>query len=135
MTTEKPQMTVEVSPTGPLTPEQGTARSAFTEFCWNLQLARARKPNDPGLSNEDSAMISRLLTMSDDAVAAEGKQLWSAWMATEGHTVAPAIFDEQSMQGFLGQLNAVRKVHEESTALRAALGHTTQLPHKESHQM
>lgn len=121
--TEEPQtMSVEVAERGELTTEQAEARTAFNTFCWSLQLARARQPHDPGLSSEDAAMITELLTMSDDAVAAKGTELWSAWTATGGHEVAPAVFREQDMKGFLQQLSGVRAVYTESVTLRQKLG-------------
>jgi hypothetical protein len=123
MITEEPStMSVEVAESGELTTEQANARTAFNTFCWNLQLARARQPHDPDLSRENAAMITELLTMSDDAVAAKGAELWSAWTATGGHETAPAVFSQQSMHGFLQQLGAVRAVHTESVTLRQQLG-------------
>lgn len=122
MMTEEPQtMSAEVAERGELSEGQAEAQTAFNTFCWNLQLARARQPHDPDLSADDATMITELLTMNDDQVAVKGAQLWSAWTATGGHEVAPAVLREQDMKGFLQQLSGVRAVYTESVTLRQKL--------------
>lgn len=128
MSTETAPMSVDVAPKGPLTPEQGAARSAFINFCWNLQLATARAPDDPGLSEDHAATIRTMLETSNADTASEGGRLWQEWMATGGHAVCPAIFTEQDMLGFVARLETERGRYEQRMAFRATIAGKATVP-------
>jgi hypothetical protein len=92
----------------PLTPEQGSARSAFIDFFWNLQLAIARKSDEPGLSPANVAIIESVNNRTTIEILEEGNALWDAWIATGGHDVQPAIFTKENIDGYLQRLKRKR---------------------------
>jgi len=128
MSTETEPLSVDAGPHRPLTPEQGAARSAFIDFCWNLQFAAARSPDDPGLSEDHATTIRTLLETSNEDTASKGCRLWQEWIATEGHTVCPAIFTEQNMLGFIARLETERGRYRQRMAFQATIAGKTTVP-------
>ena len=92
----------------PLSPEQGLARSAVINFCWDLELVRARSPDDPALSDDEKVSIRTILAMEPGALAARGQKLWQVWETTGGENLHTSIFSRKNMEGLLVQLGPVR---------------------------
>ncbi len=131
-------MTVETVGEGLLTPQQGKARAAFIDFCWDLQLAQARSPRDPALRPQDAVMITDLLSRSSEDVAAQGEALW-ARLQEVGCPLAP-IYSRENMLGFLKFVEKARATHRASEEHRtnyaaqiaASIANGAKLPRKTS---
>ncbi len=100
---------------------QSTARTAFIQFCSNLQLAIGHKLGDPVLSTENSKTIQGLLSRNNDDLAAEGERLWETLINLECHQTCAGVFTKESLPGLLSQLDKVRDLYEELEQYRASI--------------
>lgn len=116
----QPEMTVQVTGEALLNPEQAQARSAIIEYYWDLTLARARKPDDPGLSKEDANRVRSILSRSADELQARANILWSTWKGVRGNSNVEDLFTKEALDGLVLQVVRVQTPFQTAEEINAA---------------
>lgn len=119
-TSQSPDVKITVTGEALLSPQETEARSAVIDFYWDLTLARARKPNDPGLSADDANRVRSILGHSANELQTRANALWTAWEEVRGNSKVNDLFTKQALDGLVTQVARVQTPFQTAEEMNAA---------------